>query len=538
MNNQTTNSLKSVEDILKMGYTLYIPSYQRGYRWTQDEVKQLLDDLAGQKDGEAYFLQLLAVREEEDEENKRLRIIDGQQRLTTCRLILKCCGVSVLPELKYESRKTENKIDSRFRKEAEAAINDWLDEKKADGETEVRDRLKKRVLGAVFLYFPIEDSKHELDFFSRLNTWKIKATDSELVKCLFLSDDKESTIRERAMKWNQIERWLADDDVWGFVASREGDNDDRIGQMLSYTGVLGDSEEVLGNGRISQFKFYSAFKTWMEIGMCKDDLWSKIVGTYDLLKSWYADQYDRHLVGWYLHRKGCKISAKDTGSVLKTSAFCAAKKLAEEGTVWLKDSDLYYNEKSRARLHQYLLLANVAWCCEQGGVDYDFWRHMHIQEWSLEHVHARNQKPLSEVEFKELTFKKGDKDELWTSYSRIEDKDRAQKFLADNLTEDCGYPDEDEDNSLGNLALLPKDANSSLNDKLFIGKQREILSWALSGRGSVYWAPPLTVAMFAKEVGWKGDKFKRFWSVNDRSEIVEVMKSSIKAFLGHFELEG
>lgn len=537
MNNQTTNSLKSVQDILEMGYTLYIPSYQRGYRWTQDEVKQLLDDLAGQKDGEAYFLQLLAVREEEDEENKRLRIIDGQQRLTTCRLILKCCGVSVLPELKYESRKTENKIDSRFRKEAEAAINDWLDEKKADGETEVRDRLKKRVLGAVFLYFPIEDSKHELDFFSRLNTWKIKATDSELVKCLFLSDDKESTIRERAMKWNQIERWLADDDVWGFVASREGDHEDRIGQLLSYTGVLGDSEEVFGNGRISQFRFYSAFKTRLVNGACKNDLWNEIVGTYDLLKNWHDDQYDRYLVGWYLHRKGCRISTKDTGATLKGKALEAAKLLVKSED-WLKDSDLYNSEKSRSWLHQYLLLANVAWCCEQGGVDYDFWRHMHIQEWSLEHVHARNQKPLSEVEFKELTFKKGDKDELWTSYSRIEDKDRAQKFLADNLTEDCGYPDEDEDNSLGNLALLPKDANSSLNDKLFIGKQREILSWALSGRGSVYWAPPLTVAMFAKEVGWKGDKFKRFWSVNDRSEIVEVMKSSIKAFLGHFELEG
>ena len=35
--------LKSITELL--GYHFYIPDYQRGYRWTEDEVIALLDDI-------------------------------------------------------------------------------------------------------------------------------------------------------------------------------------------------------------------------------------------------------------------------------------------------------------------------------------------------------------------------------------------------------------------------------------------------------------------------------------------------------------
>ncbi len=35
--------LKPVNDLLKE--TFFIPSYQRGYRWTQEQVRNLLDDI-------------------------------------------------------------------------------------------------------------------------------------------------------------------------------------------------------------------------------------------------------------------------------------------------------------------------------------------------------------------------------------------------------------------------------------------------------------------------------------------------------------
>ena len=43
----------------------YVPSYQRGYRWGEDEVNRLLDDVFqnGQKN---YCLQPVVVRKKED----------------------------------------------------------------------------------------------------------------------------------------------------------------------------------------------------------------------------------------------------------------------------------------------------------------------------------------------------------------------------------------------------------------------------------------------------------------------------------------
>ena len=35
--------LKSVNELLEMKF--FIPSYQRGYRWTEQQVKDLLDDV-------------------------------------------------------------------------------------------------------------------------------------------------------------------------------------------------------------------------------------------------------------------------------------------------------------------------------------------------------------------------------------------------------------------------------------------------------------------------------------------------------------
>ena len=81
--------LKTISELQEL--TFYIPDYQRGYRWTKEEVQTLLEDidqfdLTG-KNGIApwYCLQPLVVKETEC----GYEVIDGQQRLTTIFLILK-----------------------------------------------------------------------------------------------------------------------------------------------------------------------------------------------------------------------------------------------------------------------------------------------------------------------------------------------------------------------------------------------------------------------------------------------------------------
>ena len=62
-----------------------VPSHQRDYSWTEDEVNQLVDDIeaaieAGHKE---YFLGLVVFQDGEE-----LTVLDGQQRLATIVIIL------------------------------------------------------------------------------------------------------------------------------------------------------------------------------------------------------------------------------------------------------------------------------------------------------------------------------------------------------------------------------------------------------------------------------------------------------------------
>ena len=89
LNKETPLRLKRVEHY-------FIPSYQRGYRWTKLNVLALLEDidafLQKQSAGatiQSYCLQPIVVVEQQDAEGERIwEIIDGQQRLTTLYIIL------------------------------------------------------------------------------------------------------------------------------------------------------------------------------------------------------------------------------------------------------------------------------------------------------------------------------------------------------------------------------------------------------------------------------------------------------------------
>ena len=79
MGNNIILETKFVADIRG---SFYIPSYQRGYRWSETEVVRLLDDIY-QNGKKNYCLQPVVVRKKEDQHE----LIDGQQRLTTLYLI-------------------------------------------------------------------------------------------------------------------------------------------------------------------------------------------------------------------------------------------------------------------------------------------------------------------------------------------------------------------------------------------------------------------------------------------------------------------
>lgn len=81
---------KSIKMILKND-RFVIPSYQRPYSWTEDQCRELWEDLVNffqsDKKDEGYFLGNIIFAKSNDVEE--LEVIDGQQRLITLSLLLK-----------------------------------------------------------------------------------------------------------------------------------------------------------------------------------------------------------------------------------------------------------------------------------------------------------------------------------------------------------------------------------------------------------------------------------------------------------------
>lgn len=83
-----------------------IPTYQRGYRWDEQQVTDLLNDVyefmdkGNIQNGEYYCLQPIVVKKRED---GKYDVIDGQQRLTTILIIQKYLGKRTYC-IEYESR--------------------------------------------------------------------------------------------------------------------------------------------------------------------------------------------------------------------------------------------------------------------------------------------------------------------------------------------------------------------------------------------------------------------------------------------------
>ncbi|RAX52463.1 hypothetical protein CCY99_07395 [Helicobacter sp. 16-1353] len=108
--------LKSLREL--EGEKFYVRSYQRGYRWGDREVGDLLQDIwdfalynqNSHKDStktsqDFYCLQPIVVNKKEQHYN----VIDGQQRLTTIFLIIKFLKNNDFFEISYETRKDSDK---------------------------------------------------------------------------------------------------------------------------------------------------------------------------------------------------------------------------------------------------------------------------------------------------------------------------------------------------------------------------------------------------------------------------------------------
>ncbi len=490
-------SERNVSELLNEGHSFFVPFYQRGYRWTDEEIEQLLDDLSGWTSNQGYFLQLLVVCRNSEE--NRYNIVDGQQRLTTISLILENLGEDDF-DIAY-ARGEKGAADERFRANARVVIKDWM----SNGDFD-RGLLKQNILNAEFLYHEVLPTEEEA-MFQQLNTWRIPATDAELVKCIVLSKGEPEVISRRAYEWDLVERSLQDNSFWGMLGIVGKKHLSRMEAFLQKLfPPAPDSSQKFPLFEIVKSKDTNEIENWWKL------FWEK----WQNCRTDYGEFLRFNYAGW---KNNLRNSEK------KIIQFCNDSALLSD--------DLYYDNPECVR--DYLLLANAAYSWLRGE-RYDFYRHVEDDATSIEHIHARNQHKLNEDDLKRILpdkVKNEHWDEIWEPYSSEADVVKAEDRLAEFLSKHkIEYPENSIDNSIGNLALLTKSENSSFGNGTFAEKRDKMDK---SIRDNAFF-PSLTQAVFHRTLPCLTDN--SYWSPPDRLAYRQFVREAIHRFLEAAKLAG
>lgn len=349
MSNHQENKIKETAVAELLGMNFFIPGYQRGYRWTEQQVNDLLNDINEfePENGSWYCLQPLVVKELKEDTFKRIKeatsleevksllkgrweVIDGQQRLTTIYLILACLGETYKYTIEYETRKgsksfLEN-ISEKVEDKAKGNIDFFYMHKAYKTiekffEKEDKEQFEKKLLNNVkFIRYEIDKGENPVTVFTRLNMGKIPLTNAELIKALFLNrsnfgagEGKNETLRlrqqEMASEWDTVEYTLQNDEFWLFL-NQPGDNRptriDFILDLICKQDVLKVGTDNTGTDEYRTFRyFYKYFQTEnADIVFC----WKTVKKYFQIFQEWYNDLELYHYVG-YLIEQGATVDS-------------------------------------------------------------------------------------------------------------------------------------------------------------------------------------------------------------------------------------
>lgn len=468
----STLELKSIAELQDLAF--FIPDYQRGYRWTRQQVEDLLNDILefSQKENAGiYCLQpLVVVRKSSDEqlldkirqaddlsEVKRLlngqwEVVDGQQRLTTIRLILELLQLPRFYDIEYATHKESAKflneiadptnteeakdnIDYHHISQAVIVIREWLEKKNTEKFLSV---LLKQVK---FIWYETQEENPK-EVFTRLNIGKISLTNAELVKALLLNksnfdsaDDNKIRLwqQEIAMEWDVMEYALQSSEFWLFLNEPGYECPTRIDfifDMICHSDLLlckDDSEKEATDDYKTFRYFYHYLSAQKQNGIppsqAAHTIWEKVKEIFQTLQEWFDDNKLYHYIGFLIcmGKHVDTIYNQWTRHTVK-SAFIE-KYLMPEIKHCLRGTDIentYYevntddkqkiNGGSKTNCRPILLLHNLQTVINQNrvltdnnkyddGVFYKFPFHLYKSEgWDVEHIDSNTENKLNNIQ--------------------------------------------------------------------------------------------------------------------------------------------
>lgn len=358
---------KAVRELLD-GRWFYIPSYQRGYRWTKTQVYDLCNDLLEyalrpNKNQKAFYsLQPLIVRETKQiingENEVVYEVIDGQQRLTSINILLRClmkhAGYTTEMELKtnldidlyhiyYETRPNDSAIINKLGVEtikycdikdidmahiinAYNYIKQWLNNDENEDPACAKKSWKtftnnnytlKKVADALigiltnekdtndskgnaqFIWYEIDAQKDAIQEFLSENKGKIQLTDTEKIRGLFLQRKGKEQANDMiqlsiAKDWELIENTLHQNDFWAFISNDISQEDGRINLIFQYI-YDRDCDDRTYTGEDRLFRYYNHKFNTEKASIVEE--WEKVMDAYRMLQNWYRNPRIYNLVG-------------------------------------------------------------------------------------------------------------------------------------------------------------------------------------------------------------------------------------------------
>ncbi|NRT16962.1 uncharacterized protein with ParB-like and HNH nuclease domain [Flavobacterium sp. 28A] len=551
MEEKNTLELKSIKTIIEENNHFFVDSYQRGYKWDEQQVIDLLNDInefeLGKK-GEFYCLQPIVVKKTEG----KVELIDGQQRITTIFIIL-----SVLDEKSF-------KIDYQTRKKSELFLNNQISNNSIEESNwnifkneEINNIdnyhlfIAYNVIKKWFLENPENnlygnlvnctkviwyDVKEEIkpqELFARINIGKIPLTNSELIKALFLSSKENNLTNEVknqiALEWDFIEKELQNDELWYFISSGKENKFTRIDFLLDI--IANKHFEDKKQDKLYSFHFFAK----KEINL--NDEWQKITELFYCLQDWFNDLELYHLVGYQLAVSG-KNKIKEVYNKQKSTSKREFNKwvndeIKKSDTVQKLGDYLYGSGLVTNALLLFNIKTHINNSSENNFNRFPF-KSFKITKWSVEHIHAQKSDGMNSLD----QWNKWMEDSI-IGLKKIEEIENVSNLIIeiqehnnDKLSKEKFEElfnkvvkltsDGSEMNEISNLALLDGKTNSSLSNNIFATK-REMIIKAEKGN---HYLPICTKNVFLKQYT-KDPKQFYFWTNRDREDYFEAIKTTI-----------
>lgn len=561
--------LKSIQELLGMKF--FIPSYQRGYRWTDLQIENLLNDINEFNkgvDGDFCCLQPLVVKEQKkdllaeikkansiEEVEKLLKgewiVIDGQQRLTTIYLILKALGNEKCPSLEYEresyievcdkSNEVNNdNIEIYHLTSAKECIRKW----KETNLKESSDKFRNKILEQTkFIFYNVGEVSEgqEHDIFNNLNSGKIALTNAELIKALFLNKVGKEDISHReveqrllADEFDQIERTLRQDDFWYFLAGNKEKPSSCINLLFDL--MLESSEQNRKYRTEEPFRTFFYFSDLINgnesEGSYKESkiIWEKVRKVFYIMEGWFNDSVMYNLIGYHIAAKDGKKS-KDEKKLIDIYKNFLKKKTKKAFKKWLVDEcrnlidypdgfmQLRYDE-NKDKVFNLLLLFNIATLNErpQEAVKFSF-ANLHKYNWDVEHISPQN--PKNDDDLKKAVEKFKDNEYLEKLIDALNKEEKDTNIIEDERAK--YFASGDDLMSSQNLTLLSAHDNRGIGNRFFFEKRQKLQEYYQQGS----FIPACSMNVFMKFYSDNPEQMA-FWDETDRESYKNKIKQTIK----------